>query len=462
MGHVIIIWGTAIFLICLFVLYINGSDNSSNSNVSKSNSSLDKQIINYNSSSITSLNKENARLIGELSHSHLDRLGQMRDQQRLNAIEFFEEGKKDKSEGYLKRALNKFSSAIDLNEKLKEPNANYYYYRALVNVELFEYHKAIYDYSKAISIDPLHIYYNNRGVLRNETKDYNGAIDDFTKALLIKPNNHLSLVNRGKCHFDFGYKSLAKSDWINAAERGDRQAKKYLDQHFKDDIEKLAPIAKRASKISPADHSSIIKPNSEDVFRIEQLNGLYAWYAIFDYYPKNRFSESELSDLDIQVRQHVYSFKDGRNPKYFAEMFASALINKFGSAFFIGKVMLIVPASNKEKTMVRFQSFCKLLSSYLGAIDGFELLNNNDKVKMPSHGGGNRREDLEQYLTINENIKLKELIIIDDVRTSGSSSNQIFSILKNKGVSSMTFAYLARTVPLNSLKNPFELDDLPF
>lgn len=462
----LLIWGIAIFLCCVVIAIVSNPDsnNNSNSKVSKSDSSLHKVIGNSNNSvsDLNSLMPKVSNICLSTRNSDIGGIITDRSQRRRKAMDLFEEGKKARAEGKIKQALNNFDNAISLTEILKEPNANYYYYRALVHVELIKYNKAIEDYSNAISIEPLHIYYNNRGVLKNEIKDYTGAIDDYSKAILIKPNNHLSLVNRGKCHFDFGYLILAKLDWENAAERGDLKAKKYLDQHFKDAVKKAAPIGQRMSKISPAVHLSSFKPKVEDVFRITKSNDLYTWYAVFDYFPKNRFSESQLSALDLQVRQHVYKFKDGINPKYYAEMFASAFLNMFGSSFFKGKVILIVPASNKEKTLVRFGTFCKLLSDNLGAINGFGLLNNNEKDKMPSHNGGNRNEDLEQYLTINDSLRMKELIIIDDVRTSGSSSNQIFSILKKKGVSNMTFAYLARTVSLNSPINSIEIDDLPF
>ena len=117
---------------------------------------------------------------------------------------------------------------------------------------------------------------------------------------------------------------------------------------------------------------------------------------------------------------------------------------------------------------MRFQRFCSSISEHLGAFNGYNLLNNNDKEKTPSHNGGNRNEDLEQYLKISNAIKNKEVIIIDDVRTSGASSNQIFRILKNLGVSKMIFVYLAKTVSSNATGETTDINqdiddlDLPF
>lgn len=104
-------------------------------------------------------------------------------------------------------------------------------------------------------------------------------------------------------------------------------------------------------------------------FSITNFNGDYKWYALYKYYPVNRFNASDLSSKDLETRRHVFDFKDGRNTEYYAKLFASALINQFGKVFLKGRVILVVPASNKKKTEVRFKEFCRLLSIYTGLIN---------------------------------------------------------------------------------------------
>ena len=352
-------------------------------------------------------------------------------QQQQTAKKYFDEAGTAAKEGNNELALTKYNQAISIKETLRKPNPTYY---------------------------------NNRAVVKDVLKDYAGAIEDYNKAISIDPKDTLYLVNRGMTNNNRGFKSLAKTDWEKAAVLGNEKAKEYLKKYI--NIEKSTAINTTNPTVLSSNSITTFKPSSEYNFCISNVNGDYHWYAIYNYYPKNRFSQSELSSIDIQARQHVYAFKDGKNPTLYAKIFASALINKFGKTFFSGKYILIVPASNKLKTQIRFQQFCISLSEHLGAINGFNLLNNNDKEKTPSHNGGNRNEDLEQYLTISNTINNKEVIVIDDVRTSGASSNQIFRILKKRGVNKMTFVYLAKTVSLNSAPDPFDnnfdTDDLPF
>ncbi len=142
----------------------------------------------------------------------------------------------------------------------------------------------------------------------------------------------------------------------------------------------------------------------------------------------------------------VYAFKDGSDSLKFARIFASAIYNQLGPGFMTNKVVLIVPASNKQRTIQRFRSFCDEFATLTGASNGFHLLTNNGYDRVPANQGGDRNASLENYLSISSNFGGKNLVIIDDVRTSGSSSNQIYSLLQGRNVGSITFLYLARTV----------------
>jgi hypothetical protein len=187
-------------------------------------------------------------------------------------------------------------------------------------------------------------------------------------------------------------------------------------------------------------------PTSGIGFQISNTSGQYNWYAIYNYYPVNRFSASELTSKDLEARKHVYDFKDGRNPDHYSKLFASALVNKFGSSFLSDKILIVVPASSKSKTEVRFKSFCSKMSLYTGMTNGYDMLTNNDVVRTAAHAGGNRNANLEQFLKISGSFAGKNILVIDDVRTSGSSSNKIHEILKSRNAASVTFCYLAKTV----------------
>ena len=186
-------------------------------------------------------------------------------------------------------------------------------------------------------------------------------------------------------------------------------------------------------------------PKSTAEFSIHNKNSKYEYFGIFQYFPKSRYSEDELSFDDINNRTKLYSFKDGKNPEYYADLFASALIKKMGLKSLNNKCLLIVPAANKSRTEIRFKEFCKILSQYTKMENGFDYILNTQN-REASHTGGNRNFNPEDFLKITSDLNDKELIIIDDVRTSGRSSENIFKFLKKQNPKSITFCYLARTV----------------
>jgi hypothetical protein len=190
------------------------------------------------------------------------------------------------------------------------------------------------------------------------------------------------------------------------------------------------------------------KPIAGINFSISANNENYHWYALYKYYPVNRFSASDLSPRDLEVRRLVFDFKDGRNVEYCANLFASALINVFGRSYLNNKTLLIVPASNKAKTEVRFKEFCRLFSAHTGLTNGYHMLNNNGLARNPANRGGNRNIDLEDYLAFSGSFNAIHLIVIDDVRTSGSSSNKIYEMLRRRNIASVTFFYMAKTVSI--------------
>jgi hypothetical protein len=60
------------------------------------------------------------------------------------------------------------------------------------------YQQAIFDFNKAIQINPDHYRsFDNRGKVYDRLGDYKKAIDDFTKAIEIKSNYAWAYYNRG-------------------------------------------------------------------------------------------------------------------------------------------------------------------------------------------------------------------------------------------------------------------------
>ena len=110
--------------------------------------------------------------------------------------------------------------------------------------------------------------------------------------------------------------------------------------------------------------------------------------------------------------------------------------------------LVIVPASNNVKTEKRFKVFCEKLSQFTGIINGYDTLINNDLIRDPIHKSSNRLIDLRKFIKINNLVNGKSLIVVDDVRTTGKSSNVVYDLLKENGAKDIIFVYFGKTVGL--------------
>jgi predicted amidophosphoribosyltransferase len=193
---------------------------------------------------------------------------------------------------------------------------------------------------------------------------------------------------------------------------------------------------------------SSFTPNPQKNFCTTEKTSKYSWSALCIYYPQSRFRESDLDYQAIKNRKVVYDFKDGKISEQIANNMASAIFNHHGPDFFKNKTLMIIPASNSRKTNQRFFEFCKYFSEYTGITNGYEKIQNNTLTRLPSNQGGDRNIDLERYLTFNGNFSNESFIILDDVRTTGSSSDKVYNALTRRGAKSIHFFYLAKTASL--------------
>jgi predicted amidophosphoribosyltransferase len=109
--------------------------------------------------------------------------------------------------------------------------------------------------------------------------------------------------------------------------------------------------------------------------------------------------------------------------------------------------------------------FCTKLSAYTGIKNGYEFLSNNNIERVPVHQGGNRNLGIASFIKLNFSVLNKELIIIDDVRTSGKSSNDVYQLLKANGAKSIIFIYFGKTFSSSTFtthSSQTSSDDLPF
>lgn len=166
-------------------------------------------------------------------------------------------------------------------------------------------------------------------------------------------------------------------------------------------------------------------------------------YYLKDYYPKNKFINSQLTDCQINDRNYVYKFKNGDSKIAFetSKNIKEGLIaNNFNLTNFI---LITIPASSKDSTLSRLYIFSKYLSSILKIVDGFDVIKTSDHSPFRGAYG----IDKTQFLTFNsEKYKGKNVLLFDDLITTGETFGQISTKILNTGAISVTGVFLAQTI----------------
>lgn len=163
-------------------------------------------------------------------------------------------------------------------------------------------------------------------------------------------------------------------------------------------------------------------------------------YYVYDYFPKNRYGndvDKEISD----IRELVYDFKDGYNSSDVGNIISDCIqkekINLRNSCF------VIIPASTPEKTEDRFSYFCQIVCESIKVKNSFDAITSVPRAATKGTSEGNK---IKHFTFNNSFYKNKNVILFDDIRTSGTSYIQVLTELMNTGARNVTGVFLAKTV----------------
>ena len=164
-------------------------------------------------------------------------------------------------------------------------------------------------------------------------------------------------------------------------------------------------------------------------------------FAIHDYYPKSGIGNDVDKEIKA-VRMLVYRFKNGHETttKYTAEIIVDSI--KKAKIYLENTCLMIIPASKPENTNKRFRNFCSIVAKALKIENGFNYLSaiEHEETK------GSANKNIVPYLILNsEQYSGKNVLLFDDVITSGTSFHQIAAKLLKTGAKSVTGIFLAKT-----------------
>ena len=170
--------------------------------------------------------------------------------------------------------------------------------------------------------------------------------------------------------------------------------------------------------------------------------------AIFyDYYIRSKHLPYA-SDIQQGITQRVLELKDGLNPS--SDLYSEAL--KYLEAHFNenwkttqGPTIIFMPCSSEQSYYNRFSTLARSLSkryNYNTAIDAIQYTD----TRKSKHRSQNRDAiESASNIVISPKIIGKQVIIIDDVITTGNSLHQFAKELRTYGVTIKAAAFLAQT-----------------
>ena len=178
------------------------------------------------------------------------------------------------------------------------------------------------------------------------------------------------------------------------------------------------------------------------------------WFTnVLEYIPKKYVG---LSSKQMQDRQAVYSFKDGNCPQYVKEQVLDRIQSKIAgnpSSW----VVCFIPASTKQKHIRRYSALASYLNSNLGCevrIDGIDVAYDKDS----GHMTGKTGNPTENMRFNPEVFSGKRVILVDDVRTRGTTFTMTADKMSALGAVTVFGVFVAQTIhpdlPIDTTPHP--------
>lgn len=166
-------------------------------------------------------------------------------------------------------------------------------------------------------------------------------------------------------------------------------------------------------------------------------------YALFGYVPERKLIKAsfELQDL----HRMILEFKDGKNvyTRWAARQFARAL-----AAMNLSETVIVcIPASTRCAHIRRWKRFSKLLCQMTGAINGFDRIQvYGSRKRAHVTGDYELATNIKHYMHIDaEYFRNRKVLVIDDICTTGQSSDAFIDAMRASGATVTMAMFLAKT-----------------
>ena len=180
-------------------------------------------------------------------------MGNYSDQKKLQALNYFYQGKNLYDEGENSQAVEYFGKYLEIF-----PNDHKAYnYRGLAYFASKKFDNALKDFNKSISISRAYApAYNNRGETYYKMEEYEKAVKDFSMVIKLYPDNVQAYYSRGIVRLADGDNDEAVEDFEKVLKYDQSNADAYVNMgiayYNEKDYEKALSSWKKAIKIDPS------------------------------------------------------------------------------------------------------------------------------------------------------------------------------------------------------------------
>lgn len=175
----------------------------------------------------------------------------------------------------------------------------------------------------------------------------------------------------------------------------------------------------------------------------------YTWSSLTDYYSTNKINDQTPEFAKENRRIILEELKKGKSSEYMGRVLYRAIQNspdgELKHALKEDPIVIPIPASSIEKNDKRFKpliaSFCK----YANAENGYHLAIPAEEGRKAQHLT-EENIHLSAYIAIDQGVKDRVVIVVDDVRSQGRSTRAMQKKLIKQGARAVHFVYYGLSV----------------
>ena len=164
-------------------------------------------------------------------------------------------------------------------------------------------------------------------------------------------------------------------------------------------------------------------------------------FALYDYIPERYLKRASFEDIDRHRR--ILDFKDGKN--YAVKWAAREIGNALSSMEMSRTVLVCIPASCKRTNDRRYKKFSSMVCERLGCENGFDYVQVVGK-RRKAHIDHVHDLETTGLIEVDEtHFRGKDVVLIDDIVTSGKSANAFRDKMSEAGAHVRMALFLAKT-----------------